>query len=103
VRRGDVYRYAPVLARSGQSTLRLLVSADVLNGNSDLAACYALHVVDSDPGSLLAVEIAPHGWAFALLLDRPPRSLLVERLAALDARSSKLEPSPHAIMRASLM
>jgi mRNA-degrading endonuclease toxin of MazEF toxin-antitoxin module len=80
VRRGDVYRYAPVLARSGQSTLRLVVSADVLNGNSDLAACYALHVVDSDPGSLLAVEIAPHGWAFALLLDRPPRSLLVERL-----------------------
>lgn len=85
MRRGEVHRYAPVLQRAGQSTVRLVVSADVVNQNDDLVACYALHVVDADPGSLLAVEIAPHGWAFALLLDRPPRSLLVERLGSATA------------------
>ncbi|WP_285656803.1 hypothetical protein [Actinomycetospora sp. NBRC 106375] len=60
------------------------MSADLLNESDDVATCYALHVVDSDPGSLLAVETA-WGWASVLLLDRPPRSMLTERLGEVTA------------------
>jgi mRNA-degrading endonuclease toxin of MazEF toxin-antitoxin module len=80
MRRGDLYRYEPVMARVGQSTTRLIVSADAINTNDDLPAVYAMHVVDSDPGSLLAVRIGQLGWAFALEIDRPPRRRLVEHL-----------------------
>jgi hypothetical protein len=66
VRRGDLYRYEPVMSRAGQSTTRLILSADAINTNDDLPAVYAMHVVDSDPGSLLAVRIGEFGWAFAL-------------------------------------
>lgn len=71
MRRGDLYRYEPVLARAGQSTTRLIVSADAVNANGELPTVYAMHVVDSDPGSLLAVRIGELGWAFALEIDRP--------------------------------
>ncbi|MEJ2889319.1 hypothetical protein [Actinomycetospora aeridis] len=79
MRRGEVWRYSGLLGRRGQSDKRLVVSADVLNESDDVATCYALHVLDSDPGSLLAVA-TEWGWASVLLLDRPPRSLLTERL-----------------------
>jgi mRNA-degrading endonuclease toxin of MazEF toxin-antitoxin module len=79
MRRGEVWQYRGLLGRRGQSDKRLVVSADLLNESGDIATCYALHVVDSDPGSLLAVE-TPWGWASVLLLDRPPRSMLTERL-----------------------
>jgi len=78
VRRGELYRYEPVMARAGQSTIRLIVSADAVNANDALPAVYAMHVVDSDPGSLLAVKVGEFGWAFALEIDRPPRRRLVE-------------------------
>ena len=80
MRRGDLYRYEPVMARAGQSTTRLIVSADAVNANDELPTVYAMHVVDSDPGSLLAVRVAELGWAFALEIDRPPRRRLVEHL-----------------------
>lgn len=80
MRRGDLYRYEPVMSRAGQSTTRLIVSADAINANDDLPAVYAMHVVDSDPGSLLAVRIGEFGWAFALEIDRPLRRRLVEYL-----------------------
>src|SRR4051794_11177541 len=79
MRRGEVWQYRQLLGRAGQSDKRLVVSADLLNESEEVATCYALHVLDSDPQSLLAVETA-WGWASVLLLDRPPRSLLTERL-----------------------
>lgn len=80
MRRGDLYRYEPVMARAGQSRTRLIVSADAVNANDALPAVYAMHVVDSDPGSLLAVRVGEFGWAFAMEIDRPPRRRLVEHL-----------------------
>lgn len=82
MRRGEVWSYNPVIGRAGQSRTRLVVSSDVVNESDAIATCYALHVIDSDPTSLLAVQTA-WGWASALLLDRPPRSLLAERLGAV--------------------
>jgi mRNA-degrading endonuclease toxin of MazEF toxin-antitoxin module len=98
VRRGDLYRYEPVMARAGQSTTRLIVSADAINANDDLPTVYAMHIVDSDPGSLLAVRIGQFGWAFALEIDRPPRRRLVEHLGR--ATSQELEQLDNAIRAA---
>jgi hypothetical protein len=39
-----------------------------------------MHVVDNDPGSLLAVRIGGHGWALAIEIDRPVRKRLTERI-----------------------
>jgi mRNA-degrading endonuclease toxin of MazEF toxin-antitoxin module len=98
VRRGDLYRYEPVMSRAGQSTTRLIVSADAINTNEDLPVVYAMHVVDSDPGSLLAVRIGEFGWAFALEIDRPPRRRLVEHLG--HASPEELEQVDNAIRAA---
>ncbi len=94
MRRGDLYRYEPVMARAGQSTTRLIVSADAVNANDALPTVYAMHVVDSDPGSLLAVRVGELGWAFALEIDRPPRRL-VEHLGR--ATPEELEHVDNAI------
>lgn len=82
MRRGEVWRYEPVVARAGQPTLRLVVSADVVNADETVPTVYAVHVVDTDPGSLLAVRVADLGWAFTLLIDRPVRKRLVERVGS---------------------
>jgi mRNA-degrading endonuclease toxin of MazEF toxin-antitoxin module len=95
VRRGDLYRYEPVMARAGQSTTRLIVSADAVNESSGVPAVYAMHVVDSDPGSLLAVRIGDAGWALALQIDRPPRRRLVEHLGR--ATAAELEQVDNAV------
>ncbi|MGH3975142.1 MAG: hypothetical protein ACRDS9_17710 [Pseudonocardiaceae bacterium] len=95
MRRGDLYRYEPVIVRVGQPTTRLIVSADVLNANGSLPTVYAMHVVDSDPGSLLAVKVGEFGWAFALEIDRPPRRRLVEHLGR--ATPDELEQVDNAI------
>jgi mRNA-degrading endonuclease toxin of MazEF toxin-antitoxin module len=68
------------MARAGQSTVRLIVSADAVNTNDALPTVYAMHIVDSDPGSLLAVRVGEFGWAFAMEIDRPPRRRLVDHL-----------------------
>lgn len=39
-----------------------------------------MHVVDTDPESLLAVRIGSLGWASALQIDRPTRGRLTEQL-----------------------
>jgi mRNA-degrading endonuclease toxin of MazEF toxin-antitoxin module len=98
VRRGDLYRYEPVMSRAGQSTTRLIVSADAINTNDDLPTVYAMHVVDSDPGSLLAVRIGEFGWAFALEIDRPLRRRLIEYLG--HASPDELEQVDNAIRAA---
>jgi mRNA-degrading endonuclease toxin of MazEF toxin-antitoxin module len=38
--------------------------------------------METDPGSLLAVRIGDLGWAFALLVDRPVRKRLTDRVGA---------------------
>jgi mRNA-degrading endonuclease toxin of MazEF toxin-antitoxin module len=86
------------MSRAGQSTTRLIVSADAINTNEDLPVVYAMHVVDSDPGSLLAVRIGEFGWAFALEIDRPPRRRLVEHLG--HASPEELEQVDNAIRAA---
>lgn len=98
MRRGDLYRYEPVMVRAGQSTTRLIVSADAINANDDLPTVYAMHVVDSDPGSLVAVRVGRFGWAFALEIDRPPRRRLVEHLGR--ASAEELEQVDNAIRAA---
>ena len=80
MRRGEIWRYEPVIARAGQSTTRLIVSADSVNHNEALPVVYVMHVVDSDPRSLLAVRVGDHGWALATEIDRPVRKRLTELL-----------------------
>jgi len=80
VRRGEIWRYEPVINRAGQSTARLIVSADSINANARLPTAYAMHLVDSDPQSLLAVHIDGHGWAVSTEIDRPVRKRLVEQI-----------------------
>lgn len=80
MRRGEVWRYEPVIARAGQSTTRLIVSADSINRNEALPIVYVMHVVDSDPQSLLAVRIGDNGWALATEIDRPVRKRLAEKI-----------------------
>jgi mRNA-degrading endonuclease toxin of MazEF toxin-antitoxin module len=80
VRRGEIWRYQPVIAREGVSTLRLIVAADVLAGDDRIATVYAAQIVTPDPGRLLAVKIGSHGWAYLLEIERALRSRLVERI-----------------------
>ncbi|MGQ0576176.1 MAG: type II toxin-antitoxin system PemK/MazF family toxin [Pseudonocardia sp.] len=95
MRRGEIWRYDAVIARAGQSDLRLIVSADAVNASDALPAVYGMHVVTDDPGSLLAVRLDPHGWAFALQIDRPVRKRLVERVGV--ASPAEMEQVDNAI------
>jgi mRNA-degrading endonuclease toxin of MazEF toxin-antitoxin module len=84
MRRGEVWRYQPAVSRPGQSLLRLIVSAEAIN-DSALPVILAVHIVDSDPGGLLAVPVGEHGWASALTIEPAVRSRLVERVGEADA------------------
>jgi mRNA-degrading endonuclease toxin of MazEF toxin-antitoxin module len=66
-----------------------------VNANDGLPTVYAMHVVDSEPGSLLAVRVGELGWAFAMEIDRPPRRRLVEQLGR--ATPEELEQVDNAI------
>jgi mRNA-degrading endonuclease toxin of MazEF toxin-antitoxin module len=84
-----------VIARAGQPTSRLVVSADSVNRNEALPVVYVMHVVDTDPGSLLAVRIGEHGWAVATEIDRPVRKRLVEKLG--EATAAEMEQVDNAL------
>jgi mRNA-degrading endonuclease toxin of MazEF toxin-antitoxin module len=84
VRRGEVWRYQPAVARPGQPTLRLVVSADAVNRDDQLPVVLALHLVDTDPGNLLAVRVGEHGWARALSIEPVLRQRLVEHIGTAD-------------------
>jgi mRNA-degrading endonuclease toxin of MazEF toxin-antitoxin module len=84
--RGEIWRYRLALARPGVSDLRLVVSAAAINDNEDLPVVLAVHVVDDDPGGLLAVR-AMDGWASALTIEPVLRGRLVERLGRVDAET----------------
>lgn len=90
-----MWRYEPVIARAGQSTTRLIVSSDVINRNESLPVVYVMHVVDTDPGSLLAVRIGEHGWALATEIDRPVRKRLAEHLG--EASAAEMEQVDNAL------
>ncbi|HWG98938.1 MAG TPA: type II toxin-antitoxin system PemK/MazF family toxin [Pilimelia sp.] len=85
MRRGEIWRYEPVAARPGQSSLRLIVSADAINNNPDLPVVLSVHVVDTDPGSLLATRVGEYGWARALSIEPVLRRRLTERVGQADA------------------
>ena len=80
-RRGEVWRYDPVVFRPGVSVLRLIVSAEPINRDSGLRVVLAVNVVDSDPGGLLAVAVDDLGWVSALTVQPIMRSRLLERIA----------------------
>lgn len=95
MKRGELWRYEPVVNRPGQPTARLIVTADSVNRNEALPAVYVMHVVDTDPQSLLAVRIEGHGWAIATEIDRPIRKRLVERIG--EAGSTEMEQIDNAL------
>lgn len=95
MRRGEIWRYEPVMQRAGRSTTRLVVSADSVNDRDSIPAVYVMNVVEFDPGSLLAVAVDPFGWAIALEIDRPPRKRLVELLGR--ATTEQMEQVDNAI------
>jgi len=87
MRRGEVWRYQPVAPRPGQSNLRLIVSSDIVNEVDELPVVLALHLVDVDPESLLAVRVGDHGWARALSIEPVVRRRLIERVGTADAHT----------------
>ena len=95
MRRGELWRYDPVISRAGQSITRLVISSDALNRNDALPIVYVMQVVDTDPGSLLAVRVGNHGWALATGIDRPVRKRLTERLG--EATTQEMEQIDNAI------
>ncbi|MFS8478146.1 MAG: type II toxin-antitoxin system PemK/MazF family toxin [Micromonosporaceae bacterium] len=85
MRRGEVWRYQPVAERPGQSNLRLIVSANAVNDVPELPIVLAVHVVDTDPDSMLAVRVGTHGWARVLSVEPVLRRRLVQRVGVADA------------------
>jgi mRNA-degrading endonuclease toxin of MazEF toxin-antitoxin module len=88
--RGEVWRYQAAIARPGQSTLRLIVSAAPINHNASLPTVLALHVFPTDPGGLLAVGLGELGWTTAMSIEATMRSRLTELLAVVDADTMDL-------------
>jgi mRNA-degrading endonuclease toxin of MazEF toxin-antitoxin module len=85
VRRGQLWRYQPVIQRPGGSTARLIISADGLNQLDELPVVLGLQVLAEDPGGLLAVQVEPWGWASALGVEQIIRRRLVEHLDTVSA------------------
>jgi mRNA-degrading endonuclease toxin of MazEF toxin-antitoxin module len=85
VRRREIWRYKPAAERPGQSNLRLIVSANVINDADELPVVLAVHLVDTDPDSLLAIRVGDHGWARVLSIEPVFRRRMVERLGVADA------------------
>lgn len=85
MRRGEIWRYQPVVARPGQPDLRLIISADFLNTNTDLPVALTVHVLEQDPDNLLGPPVGRFGWAWALSVEPVPRSRLRERVGAINA------------------
>lgn len=85
MRRGEIWRYNPVVTRGDAPTLRLIVSADGINAadGRDAPVVFGVHLVPTDPGRLLAVRIDPHGWATVMTLETVIRRRLVEHIATV--------------------
>ena len=99
MRRGEIWRYQPVVARPGSSLARLLVSADGVNQVNELPVILGVQIAGTDPGGLLAVEVAPWGWASALGVEQVLRRRLEERL---DVVAPEIMEQVDAALRAAL-
>ncbi len=87
------------MSRQGQSTVRLIVSANGVNDVESLPIVCGVHVLDSDPGDLLAVHVESWGWASALTLERVMRRRLVERIGAVpQAALEQVDASLRAVL-----
>jgi mRNA-degrading endonuclease toxin of MazEF toxin-antitoxin module len=95
VRRGEIWRYEPVIHRAGQSTDRLIVSADAINTSDGLPVVYAMQMSDDDPESLLAVRVGESRWALATAIERPLRKRLIEQVG--QASPEEMEQVDNAI------
>ncbi len=86
MRRGEIWRYDPVIRRGDAPALRLIVSADGINdaAPADAPVVFGVHLLPSDPGKLLAVRIERHGWASAMTLETVIRRRLVEFVDTVD-------------------
>ncbi len=82
MRRGEIWRYDPVIRRGDAPALRLILSPDGINtaDPQDAPVVFGLHLLPTDPGKLLAARIEPHGWASAMTLELVQRRRLVEQV-----------------------
>ena len=71
-----------MLERPGQSLLRIILSADGFNRDESRVQVMGAHIVDHDPGGLLSVRVAPHGWVVLPTLEAVIRRRLGERVGA---------------------
>jgi mRNA-degrading endonuclease toxin of MazEF toxin-antitoxin module len=97
VRRGEIWQYRPVLERPGQSLLRLIVGADVVN-EGDGAIVLGVHLVDRDPQTLLAPRIGAHGFANVMTIEAVLRRRLDARIGL--ATPEEMEQVSHALRAA---
>ncbi len=95
MRRGEIWRYDPVIRRGNAPALRLIVSADGINiaEISDAPVVFGVHLLPSDPGKLLAVRVEPHGWASAMTLEAVIRRRLIEHVDTVDPEAMELVDS----------
>lgn len=86
MRRGEIWRYDPVIRRGERPALRLIVSADGINSadHRDAPVVFGVHLLPTDPGKLLAVRVDPHGWASAMTLETVIRRRLIEHVDTVE-------------------
>lgn len=85
MRRGDIWRYAAKGPRGDR--LVVIVSGSGINEDDRRPWLIGVDVVSTDPGDLLAIPVAEHGWADASTTVRVFRRWLVERIDVLDPRT----------------
>jgi mRNA-degrading endonuclease toxin of MazEF toxin-antitoxin module len=85
-RRGEVWEYKPVVARTDQRDLRLIVSTDAVN-DTGMATVLAVRIEPEDPGGVLAVRVGEYGWATAVSVAPTMRSRLVDQVGTADVET----------------
>jgi mRNA-degrading endonuclease toxin of MazEF toxin-antitoxin module len=93
IRRGEVWRYESYVNRPGRTGLRLVISADEVNGADRIPVVLALEVLDADPGGLLSVKLDEGSWASALSIVACQKSRMAEHVATADEATMELVSS----------
>lgn len=79
-RRGEIWRYKPVITREGRSDLRLIVSADAVNAGP-MVTVYAVDLATDAPADLLTVPVSTElGQAVTTTLGGVLRRRLTEHV-----------------------